>query len=181
MAAFQHFKLDGKDPVYLSRIVLVTFLLLVGVAKAEPVVNPFTILLEHAKNGNVDAMFEVGKFYANGDYTDQNWGESIYWYQKAVENNHPRAMLFLGRILLRGVDKLEANVPRAIQLIEQAANSGDAEAQFQLAQLFEKGEAVEQDLPNAIRWYRAASLQKYPAAKSGLKRSIKVFRNRARH
>ena len=49
----------------------------------EPLTNPFTILLEHAKQGNVDAMFEVAKYYQDGEYTEQNWQEAIYWYEKA--------------------------------------------------------------------------------------------------
>ena len=160
----------------------VLFFLLIsfsGHGYAEASANPFTILLEHAKQGNVDAMFEVGKYYEMGEYTDQNWQESIYWFELAIAQNHARAMLYLGRLLLRGVDKLEPDIPRAIQLFEQAANAGDAEAQFQLGQLFDKGEALKQDMPSAIRWYRAASLQKYPGARSALKRSISAFKKRA--
>ena len=160
----------------------VLFLLLVsfcGYGYAEASANPFTILLEHAKQGNVDAMFEVGKYYETGEYTDQNWQESINWYEQAIAQNHARAMLYLGRLLLSGVDSLEPDIPRAIQLFEQAANTGDAEAQFQLGQLFDKGEALKQDMPSAVRWYRAASLQKYPGARSALKRCIAAFKKRA--
>lgn len=160
---------------------LLPLLLLLGsmASQAEPLANPFTILLEHAKDGNVDAMFEVGKYYETGDYTEQNWQKAIDWYEKAIDNNHPRAMLYLGRILLGGVSVLKADIPRALALIEQAANAGDAEAQFQLGILFENGEAVEQDMPSAIRWYRAAELQKYPGARAALKRSIAAFKKRA--
>jgi TPR repeat protein len=144
-----------------------------------PLVNPFTILLEHAKKGNPDAMFEVGKYYASGEYTEQDWQKSLYWYQEAVANNHPRAMLYLGRVLLTGVEGVKADVPRAIQLIEQAASTGEAEAQYQLGQLFEEGQGVEQDLPNAIRWYREASQQKYPGAKKSMQRCIAAFKQRS--
>ncbi len=143
---------------------------------AEPLANPFTILLEHAKQGNVDAMFEVAKFYQAGEYTDQNWQAAINWYEKASENNHTRAMLYLGKILLRGAGPQKADIPRALQLIQQAANAGVAEAQFLLGQLYEKGEYVEQDLPSAIRWYRAAELQKYPRARMAMRRSIEAYK-----
>ena len=169
-----------KGSLRLLTYVLPLLLVLGSTANnAEPVANPFTILLEHAKNGNADAMFEVGKYYEAGDYTEQNWKEAIYWYEKAIENNHPRAMLYLGRILLGGINILKADIPRALTLIEQAANAGDAESQFQLGILFENGEAVEQDLPSAIRWYQAAAQQKYPDAKAAMKRSIEAFKNRA--
>lgn len=143
---------------------------------ADPVTNPFPILLEHAQKGNVDAMFEVAKFYQQGEYTDQNWQQAIYWYEKAVENNHVPAMLALGRVLLHDAGKQKANIPRALQLIEQAATAGDAEAQFQLGQLFEGNDGVEQDLPSAVRWYRAAELQKYPGAKRALRRCIRTYK-----
>ena len=146
---------------------------------AETSANPFTILLEHAKQGNVDAMFEIGKYYATGEYTDQDWQESINWYEQAIAQNHARAMLYLGRLLLSGVDSLKPDIPRAMQLFEQAASAGDAEAQFQLGQLFERGKVIARDVPSAIRWYRAAGLQKYPGARAGLNRSIASFKKRA--
>jgi len=146
---------------------------------AEPLVNPFTILLEHAQKGNADAMFEVGKYYQTGEYTDQNWQECIYWYEKAIDANNTRAMLNLGRILLTGADsEVKADIPRGIQLIEQAANAGEAEAQFQLGQIFEQGKVLGHDLPSAVRWYRAAELQKYPKAREALRRSIQEFKTR---
>lgn len=161
-------------------VVLLTLLTGSGYASAA---NPFNILLEHARKGNADAMFEVGKYYASGEYTAQNWRESLYWYQQAVQKNHARAMLYLGRILLQGVAEAEvpADVPRALQLIEQAASAGDAEAQFQLGQIFEQGEVIGQDLPSAIRWYRAADQQAYPHAGQAMQRSIELFKNRFAH
>lgn len=173
-------------PVDIARYTRKTFLCLLllcfgSSSYANSSANPFTILLEHARQGNVDAMFEVGNYYQSGEYTDQDWQESIGWYEKAIALNHTRAMLYLGRLLLSGVDTLKADIPRAIELIQQAATAGDAEAQFQLGQLFENGAAIRQDLPSAIRWYRAANLQKYPGARSALKRSIAAFKNRATH
>ncbi|MFO7603392.1 MAG: tetratricopeptide repeat protein [Gammaproteobacteria bacterium] len=172
----------------MPRIAAVTYILLllislIGSVHANPAANPFNILLEHARKGNADAMFEVGKHYASGEYTAQNWRESLYWYQQAVQKNHARAMLYLGRILLQGVEEAEvpADVPRALQLIEQAASAGDAEAQFQLGQIFAQGEVIGQDLPSAIRWYRAANQQGYPHAGQAMRRSIELFKNRFAH
>lgn len=165
-------------PNYIILRCFVVLLLFTSNGYVQASANPFTILLEHAKKGNVDAMFEVGKYYEAGEYTDQNWEKSIYWYQKAIDNNHIRAMLYMGRILLNGVKGFKADVPRALELIEQAAEAGDAEAQFQLGKLFETGESMERDFPSAIRWYRAAKLQKYPGAEAAYNRSIHTFQNR---
>jgi len=126
-------------------------------------------------------MFEVGKYYASGEYTEKNWQKSVYWYEQAIANNHHRAMLYLGRVLLKDNEERKSDIPRAMQLIEQAASAGDAEAQFQLGQLFESGKPFGKDTPSAIRWYRAASLQKYPGAKKALQRSIDAFIKRPIH
>lgn len=46
-----------------------------------------------------------------------------------------------------------------IPAIEQAAEAGDAEAQFKLGALYANGKGVEQDSASAVRWLRRAAKQ----------------------
>jgi localization factor PodJL len=47
-------------------------------------------------------------------------------------------------------------------LLREAAERGDAEAQFELALAFEKGQQVDQDISWAARWYGKAAYQGHP-------------------
>ena len=52
--------------------------------------------------------------------------------------------------------------------VRQAAEQGDATAQFNLAVMYAKGEGVPQDDPEAVRWYRLAAEQGQADAQYGL-------------
>ncbi len=54
----------------------------------------------------------------------------------------------------------------AFQEWTQAAEAGNADAQFNLAYMYENGQGVHQDLFAAIKWYELAARQNYPTAKA---------------
>lgn len=56
----------------------------------------------------------------------------------------------------------------AFRCFRQAAETGDAYAQYNLALCYHKGEGVEEDLREAKRWYRAAAEQGYVYAQYSL-------------
>ncbi len=53
-------------------------------------------------------------------------------------------------------------------LLLERATSGDAEAQTQLALMYEKGEGIKQDYDEAARWYQEAAHQEDPRAQNNL-------------
>ncbi len=63
---------------------------------------------------------------------------------------------------------LAGNYQLAYQEWKQRAEQFDAEAQFNLAFLFEMGQGVQQDLKAASIWYETAARQNYPGASEKL-------------
>ncbi len=84
-----------------------------------------------------------------------------------AEQGDTRSMVGLAYIRLNSDDKRYAP-SEAAQYLTRAAASGSAEAQFELAQLYEIGLGVEQDVARALELYQASADQDYPDALNDL-------------
>ncbi len=62
----------------------------------------------------------------------------------------------------------QANLGTALKVWLTPAEGGDAEAQFYVGQIFEKGLGVPPDYPSAAQWYRRAAEQGYASAQINL-------------
>ena len=132
--------------------------------------------------GNVNAVCGLCKCYFYGD--DFRYGDSLYidmlekqkvhfaycrkaeelmyrdknkakqWFSLAANSNFSQSQYWLASML-----KDEGNYDLAIELYKQAANKGERSSQKQLAELYRKGEIVEQDYAQAIEWYKRAGKQ----------------------
>ena len=60
------------------------------------------------------------------------------------------------------------NYKQAFHLLQPLAQQGDAEAQFNLGVMYEKGQGVAQDYQQALVWYQKAANQEYAAAQFNL-------------
>lgn len=78
-----------------------------------------------------------------------------------------RSMIGLAYIRLNSNDKRYAPV-KAAELLTTASEAGSPEAQFELAQLYEIGLGVAQDVPRAMELYHQAAAQDYPDALNDL-------------
>lgn len=85
--------------------------------------------------------------------------ESVAEMTKAAEAGNAKAKAGLGEMLLRGDEthQVAKNVPRALDLLEQAARAGEASAAFRLAMLLDDGDGVKQDRARALAYFRAAA------------------------
>ncbi|MBE6401423.1 MAG: SEL1-like repeat protein [Verrucomicrobia bacterium] len=84
--------------------------------------------------------------------------DALKWWEKAAGNGHPVAQFWFGRYLATGIeDCLEADVPRALDLISESAIAGYESAQIWLGNEYCDGEFVEQNYELAATWYRAAA------------------------
>ena len=85
-------------------------------------------LIAQAKKGKRDAQFHVAFLYHYGQGgLQQDIGEAVRWYKKAAAQGHARAQFILGNLYLSG-HGVKRNLLEALQLIEQAAKSGDQRA-----------------------------------------------------
>jgi localization factor PodJL len=69
---------------------------------------------------------------------------------------NPIALTVLG---LRAVDSQPANLPEAVRLLTQAAEKGQAVAQYRLGTLYERGQGVSADPVKAAHWYEMSANQ----------------------
>ena len=80
-----------------------------------------------------------------------------------VDEGDTRSMVGLAYMRLNSQDT-RYDPDKAAQLLTQAAEAGSAEAQFELAQLYEIGLGVEQDVERAVELYQAAADADFPDA-----------------
>ena len=101
-----------------------------------------------AEQGHAEAQLFLGAMYDNGEGVTENTAEAIRWFNKAAEQSdvsiQERAKHYLNEI---------AETAKYLTLAQQ----GDAEAQYNLAQIYDlKGEIKETE---ALKWYTKAAEQ----------------------
>ena len=127
---------------------------------------------------------------------EQDLQEAVKWYRKAAEQGFAIAQYRLARCCRFG-DGVEQDLPQAVkwyrmalpqddddesfrcalqafeQELRQAAEQGDAGAQYQLARCYREGLGVEMDmkqnLREAAKWYRKAAGQGHAQAQQELR------------
>jgi localization factor PodJL len=78
--------------------------------------------------------------------------------QLAMAGN-PVALAILGLKALDGTASAPANLPDAVKFLTQAADKGQAVAQYRLGTLYERGQGVAADPAKAMHWYELAADQ----------------------
>lgn len=110
-----------------------------------------------AQAGDADAQFRLGR----AALLDHSGGresaeEAVRWLHKAAAQNHPGAMLQLGKLYRSGIG-LTQNYAVAAQWIQAAALTGHSEAMVELGRLYRGGIGVERDLIQAYVWFNRAA------------------------
>ncbi|MEO1829143.1 MAG: tetratricopeptide repeat protein [Pseudomonas sp.] len=79
-----------------------------------------------------------------------------------AQSDNPLLISAEDRCAFERVD--DDSLPMAIAVCEEAANGGDLRAQFELGQLYYRGERVERNYASALNWLEKASIQGQPQA-----------------
>lgn len=118
------------------------------------------MIFRAAELGNMDACFVLGKLYLESE-SPEMMSEGEAYLRKAAENEHASAQAYLGVILLTQAQQagLEQKKQEAIQWLIKSVEQGNAEAQFVLAVMYEKGNGVQQSWSEAIKLLRASAEQ----------------------
>lgn len=144
------------------------------------------ILFPAAQAGFPEAQCKIALLYY---YRTQFFGEAIYWFRKAAEQDYAEAQNCLaviyesGEGVTRDPEKAEMWYRKAAEQgyeplglmqydygrpkdsseiakeVVKAAEEGDAQYQFNLGLMYETGEGVPQDDLQAAYWYRKAAEQ----------------------
>lgn len=124
-----------------------------GMAMAE--------FLPLARDGHAPSQFSVGLMYHLGRGVQPDLAIAYDWYKKAAMQENGAAMNNIGMMYLNG-EYVARHRDVAFKLFEKAAET-HAQAKDNLAQCYENGWGVKQDIPMAIDYYQRAGDQGYIA------------------
>jgi uncharacterized protein len=144
--------------------------------------NELKTLEELARNGDIVALWKLGRIYADGDGVPQNHLRGFDYFRRITDAHaasdvgdarHPVAQFIaiafvqVGRYYLTGIanSDISPDPPRAHQMFVYAAvNFGDPDAQYELGRTFLDGVGVTRDQKQGARWlYQAAIKGQYEA------------------
>ena len=115
-----------------------------------------------AEQGKAISQAILGHIYMKGEIVEQDSVKGREWFEKAIEKNEPTSLFAVAKIMeaedsIAGYSKRQLRKRPAIGLLKRAAESGHSEAQYRLAQHFEKGRYVKKSMKKAFKWYMDAA------------------------
>jgi TPR repeat protein len=106
-----------------------------------------------AKQGNADAMFNLGVCYSIGGYgLSKSYIKAFDCFRKAAEQGHADAKFMLALCYYDGEGTAQS-YDDAVVLLKELAMDGHAEGQFFLGLCYEHGHGVKQSDIEAGKWY----------------------------
>lgn len=87
----------------------------------------------------MNAIFDLAEKYRTGDGIDKDIDVAVAWYKEIIEYDpfHDKALFVLAEIYFNG-DGIERDVEAALSCYERAANCGNLEASYRLAEIYFK-------------------------------------------
>jgi hypothetical protein len=82
-----------------------------------------------ANQGNAQAQFFLGMFYADGNRVEQDKDMALRWYNESAKQNEPMALFMVGYYIANGIG-IKKDLFRATKIIKQAAELGLYKAQL---------------------------------------------------
>lgn len=133
-------------------------------------------LIERAGQGDVDAQLSVAFMYSEGLHgLQQDNAQAAHWYQLAAEQGSGDAARRLATAYQTGdlglaVDRRQSNrwYQSAARSYQREAEGGDAEAQYQLGQLYQHGLGVRRNETRADEWNLRAAQQGHGPANEAI-------------
>jgi TPR repeat protein len=114
-------------------------------------------LLLAAKKNHVPAMFKIGLNYDQGIGVQLNPLTALDWYRKSEKVSRNNKLNNLTFTTQPNFDTNPKPFNTILTSIEKSANQGDAEAQFQLARIYDLGQEVTYSIEQAFKWYKTAA------------------------
>jgi Sel1 repeat len=108
-------------------------------------------------------MYQLGRAHHRSD----NLATAALWYRKAMEHGSAFGEAALGLLSMTG-QGVPKDLPRAVELIRDAAGKGNVIAQNALGFMYAHGNGVPKDNDQALAWNRKAAAQGAPNAQLSL-------------
>lgn len=129
------------------------------------------LFLEEAEAGNVLAMHDLGRMYADGLGIEIDVDAAFRWYEKAlsgflyieIDKANRYVEYRIGKMYAAGLGTRQ-NYEEAAEWLGMAASQNHKYAQYSLAGLYYRGQGVEQDFQTAFELYQRSAKQRVPYA-----------------
>lgn len=158
----------------------------------------FDLYKKSAKQRCTEAMYALGICYEPGKGVRRNYYQAVHWYICTDENitndiiNNPDPIGDAAQTAIRRyfedeeyaefVDELldteKAETDDSFAADEEAARSGDAEAQSRLGHRYFYGNGTQRDIVQAIRWYRESAKN---GCEAGMLHLAEYYKNRKQY
>ena len=122
-----------------------------------------------AELGNKDGMYNLGLYYLNGIFVEQDDKTALYWLEKAANNGHSDAANDIG-VYYHSSKNLRGKHFKAIKWYKCGAELGNKYSQCNLGWHYEYGMGCEVDLSLAKKYYELSAEQGFEDAIKYLKR-----------
>ncbi len=120
-----------------------------------------------ATQGNVKAIYRLGRCYEEGRGVGKNEAEAVKLYIQAADHGHAKAQYRAARAYEKGMS-VSADAKKAFSFYRSSAEQGNAKAQYQLAKCYKKGIGTKKDVDKAFNYYKQSAEQDYAKAQLAL-------------
>lgn len=110
-----------------------------------------------ADAGEIDAYNDIGLAYQNGSGVERDDIEAVRWYRLGHAAGDPWATMHLAYMLESGRGVPARDQRAALELYEQAAESGNSQAMLWLASNYSEATGTTRNYALALEWYRRAA------------------------
>lgn len=86
-----------------------------------------TACRELAETGDLQAKYEMGEFFYQGERVERDIDKALEWFEQASIQGHPRAQYQLGLMHFQG-EGVTRNLPQAYIILKMAAVNGEEAA-----------------------------------------------------
>ena len=112
------------------------------------------LLVENADTGKDWAQFELGKKYLG----DDNIPEGLKYIQMSAEKGYAPAQFELGLLYQEGnTIGVSPDLEKSFHFFFQSANQGFAKAQVKVARAYLKGQGVDKDVEQYVKWLKKSA------------------------
>ena len=113
---------------------------------------------KEAEQGDPDAQFHTGAFFAAGYGGERDDNQAFEWFKAAGGLGHPGAQCMLGLCYAKGIS-VEQDYDEAAVWFGKAAEQGDAVAQVNYGNCFYYGFGAAKDFKKSAEWFEKAAEQ----------------------
>ncbi len=117
------------------------------------------MLKDAAENNNPLAYQTLGKIYLYGlHHQDKNSDHSFYYLKKAAESDMPIALYDLAVLISAHPELINNEHHYILKILTKAHQLGNENASFEIAKMYDMGNAITQDYKKAFFWYEKSAI-----------------------